>query len=175
MHLKDLQGMAESCQNHGDGFGAFRTTSAILALGWPDDVTEQWLYDHPDHFIQDYGHIDLMHIGWTEEAIGLRQFLNMPTGASENDLLEYNAKNHAYLVGVRNAGVHIGVRKSWENDGTWKRSPLVIQRNLVEPAATGLQVVEGRTRVGVLQGRAAEGLFVAEQHLAWVGRLRCPT
>ena len=33
-----------------------------------------------------------------------------------------------------------------------------------------LQVVEGRTRVGVLRGRHRQGALVAERHLAWVGR-----
>ena len=34
------------------------------------------------------------------------------------------------------------------------------------------QLVEGRTRVGVLRGRHADGLHVADTHLAWVGRRR---
>jgi hypothetical protein len=35
-----------------------------------------------------------------------------------------------------------------------------------------LQVVEGRMRVGILQGRRADGLHVADRHEAWVGRAR---
>lgn len=172
MYLEDLQGIAQLHRNDGDGFKSFRADARILSLGWPDDVTEQWLYDHPDHFIPDYGRIDLMRLRWTEEAIELREFLDMPTGASEGDLLDSNAAQHVYLVEVRNAGVHVGVRESWERTGTWKRSPLLIERRVVDSTATGLQVVEGRTRAGVLRGRTVQGLLVAEQHLAWVGRLR---
>ncbi len=89
---------------------------------------------------------------------------------SESDLMAYNAHQHAHLVAARRAGVHAGVLECWRTRGTWKRSPLLIERRLVDPEATGLQVVESRTRVGVLRGRTEEGCFVAKRHLAWVGR-----
>lgn len=174
--LADLQGIAERCREHGDGLSAFLVDERIRSLGWPHDVTEQFLYDHTDYFIYDYGHVDLRLIEWTEESIALQELLDMPTGASdeEDGLLEYNAANHKHLVDIRNAGMHVGVRESWENLGTWKRSPLLIERRLVDPTANGLQVLEGRTRVGVLRGRAAAGCPVSEEHLAWVGRRRLP-
>lgn len=60
----------------------------------------------------------------------------------------------------------------WDVHGTWKRWPILIVRSLVDPDWTGLQVVEGRTRVGVLRGRSRLGLHIAERHLARVGRPR---
>ena len=63
-----------------------------------------------------------------------------------------------------------GVAQCWETHGTWKRWPILIDRRLLDPPESGLQVVEGRTRVGVLRGRHRQGILVAERHLAWVGR-----
>lgn len=172
MRLRELQRIAGRYLEHEGGFPAFRDAVRIRSLDWPDDVVEQFLYDHTGHFIPDYGHVDLCLIEWTEEVLALERFLYIPTGAFDDDVLEYNAAHHEHLVANRNAGVHVGVRESWEQRGTWKRSPLLIERQLVDPTATGLQVLEGRTRVGVLRGRRADGLFVAEEHLAWVGRQR---
>ena len=65
---------------------------------------------------------------------------------------------------------HRGIREKWDKEGTWLRPPLLIERALVGEGLAGLQLVEGRTRVGVLRGRYADKLFVADTHLAWVGR-----
>ncbi|MFF8281059.1 hypothetical protein ACF05T_34260 [Streptomyces lateritius] len=62
------------------------------------------------------------------------------------------------------------VGRHWEEHGTWLRPPLLIDRRLLAPADSGLQVLEGRTRVGVLRGRLREQLGVAPAHQAWVGR-----
>jgi hypothetical protein len=61
------------------------------------------------------------------------------------------------------------VGQHWEAHGTWLRPPILLARRLLDPADTGLQVLEGRTRVGVLRGRLREGLYVASHHHAWVG------
>lgn len=73
----------------------------------------------------------------------------MPTGASENDLIEYLGKDPEPWVAVRSAGCHLGVRQMWGVGGTWKRWPILIDSSIVSPTQTGLQLVEGRTRVGV--------------------------
>ena len=43
----------------------------VVRLGWPDDVIEQWLFDHAGHgaFHVDYGHINLNEITWTLERL----------------------------------------------------------------------------------------------------------
>ncbi|WP_244173868.1 hypothetical protein [Streptomyces recifensis] len=68
-----------------------------------------------------------------------------------------------YWVGVRpqEVGLH------WEEHGTWLRPPLLIDRRFLDPSSSGLQVVEGRTRVGVLRGRVRERRHVAPDHQAW--------
>lgn len=96
----------------------------------------------------------------------------LPTGASEPDSIERFARDPDHWVSVHKYGQHRGVAEMWDNHGTWKRWPVFIDRRVVDPTATGLQVIEGRTRVGVLRGRSRLGLTVAQRHLAWVGRLR---
>ncbi|MFC7220366.1 hypothetical protein ACFQLX_19680 [Streptomyces polyrhachis] len=53
------------------------------------------------------------------------------------------------------------IGRHWEAHGTWMRPPLLIDQRLLNPADSGLQVLEGRTRVGVLRGHHREQLRVA--------------
>ncbi|MEV6204777.1 hypothetical protein AB0M64_33115 [Streptomyces sp. NPDC051771] len=144
----------------------------ISPLGWPVDVLDQFLYEHGawEPFHQDYGHLDLSQISWTEQVIATNEFCLMPTGASEEDLIDHIAENPDHYIGTRTSGVHEGVGEWWAERGTWKRQPILLDRALVTPGSTGLQVLEGRTRVGVLKGRRRQGAYVAAQHPAWVGR-----
>lgn len=64
----------------------------------------------------------------------------------------------------------INVMLSWDVHGTWKRWPIILDRGLLASKKPGLQLVEGRARVGILRGRSQHGDFVADRHLAWVGR-----
>lgn len=157
------------------GLQKFAESSACAGLRhWPIDVLEQWLYDHADHepFRRDYGHLDLTQISWAVEPVPLCDLTTMPTGATEANAIEEFAANPEHWVKVRSSGCHLGVRECWEVHGTWKRWPILLDRSLLDSTQVGLQVVEGRTRVGVLRGRARRGLFVAPRHLVWVGRAR---
>ena len=175
VYFADLAGPNRIARDGGGGLNSFRYTPTIACLGeWPVDVVEQWPYDHAHHaaFVTDYGHVDLSTLQWSAEVISLEDLMIMSTGASESDLINYFAKDPEHWVQVRNAGHHQGVREMWDIHGTWKRWPILIDRGLVTPGTEGLQVVEGRTRVGVLRGRTRLGLTVALQHLAWVARTR---
>jgi hypothetical protein len=156
------------------GFAHFRSLDQVASLGWPDDVLEQWLYDHAgnDAFLADYAELDLSEIRWGLEIVPCQDFLVMPTGASDGDCIEEFAENPDHWIAVRNQGVHLGVKESWDVHGTWKRWPILIDRALLSHREPGLQVVEGRTRIGVLRGRHRQGAVVADRHLAWVGRSR---
>lgn len=175
IYLPDLVKAARVARDSSAGLSTFlgdRDTEGVHH--WPDDVCRQWLYDHADHnaFLDDYGLIDLTTIAWRVETVPLEALITMPTGSSESDLIEYYAKEPEHWVNVRNQGGHIGVREMWEVHGTWKRWPILIDQALVNAQLEGLQVVEGRTRIGVLRGRTRLGLHVARNHLAWVGRAR---
>lgn len=172
MRLADFAPIAQSCRESEFGFAAFRGNLPVLRLRWPDDVLEQWLYHHADNsaFLRDYGDVDLSRIRWQVEAISTEEFIRIPTGPSDGDCIDEYAANPGHWINVRRHGVHMGVSLCWDTHGTWKRWPILIDRLLLGCPGTGLQVVEGRTRVGVLKGRRREGALVAKRHLAWVGR-----
>ncbi|MFF3558323.1 hypothetical protein ACFYXL_33475 [Streptomyces tsukubensis] len=168
MNLNDLSSLMERRQDGGRSFERFRTDPALANLRWPDDVLRDFLFDHGDHdpFVNDYGHLELSAITWTLETIPTADFHTMPTGESEAGLIEHFAQHPVHWVTVRPPQVG----RNWADHGTWLRPPLLIDRRLLGPSDSGLQVVEGRTRVGVLRGRQREGLYVASHHRAWVGR-----
>ncbi|MFC7968769.1 hypothetical protein [Streptomyces cinereoruber] len=170
MKLEDLSPLMK-CRRVGGfsyGYDRFRADPAVASLQWPDDVLERFLYDHGDNaaFLDDYGTVDLCEITWELETVPAADFHGMPTGASDAGCIEEFAENPVHWVDVRprEVGLH------WEEHGTWLRPPLLIDRRFLDPADRGLQVVEGRTRVGVLHGRLREQLRVAPGHQAWVGR-----
>ncbi|MEU4655007.1 hypothetical protein AB0G32_13900 [Streptomyces sp. NPDC023723] len=168
MNLNDLSSLMERRQDGGRSFELFRTDPALANLRWPDDVLRDFLFEHGDHgpFVDDYGHLELSAITWTLQTIPTVNFHTMPTGESEAGLIEHVAQHPVHWVKVRPPEVG----RHWEDHGTWLRPPLLIDRRLLNPANSGLQVLEGRTRVGVLRGRLREQLHVAPQHQAWVGR-----
>lgn len=168
LFLRDLVGIPRPGSEHADTFEAFTTNPLVAALGWPDDVVEQWLWEHGryDPFLSDYGHIDLSSIQWCDTAVSTAALLTVTTGASEHGLLEENARLHQHWVSVREPTV----AEAWETTGTWLRRPVLIDRGLIDASMSGLQVIEGRTRIGVLWGRATEGLKVASNHAVWVGQ-----
>lgn len=172
MRLHEVSRLALSSRESRCGFEDFRHRAEVLALRWPDDVLEQWLYDHPENssFLRDYGSVELSLIRWRVEVVGLDDLLTMPTGPSDDNCMDEYAGNPNHWIRARRDGIHMGVAESWETHGTWKRWPILLDRSLLDRPNTGLQVVEGRTRVGVLRGRYRDGSFVAVRHLAWVGR-----
>ncbi|MEU3290479.1 hypothetical protein [Streptomyces longwoodensis] len=168
MNLNDLRPLMERRQDGGLSFERFCTDPALAHLQWPDDVLRDFLFDHGDHgpSVDDYADFDLSAITWTLETIPAADFLAMPTGQSEAALIEHIAKNPVHWVAVRPP--EIG--RHWEAHGTWLRPPLLIDRHLLDPGSSGLQVLEGRTRVGVLRGRHRQQQNVASEHQSWVGR-----
>lgn len=154
-------------EDGGLNFDCFRVDSALASIQWPDEVLSQFLFDHGDNaaFVRDYGSIDLRKISWRLETIPAADFKEMPTGASDAGCIEDFAKDPVYWVKIRPPEVG----RHWEEHGTWMRPPILIDRRFLAPSDCGLQVLEGRTRVGVLRGRLRDGLHVASHHQAWVG------
>ena len=84
-------------------FEGFRQNALVSSLGWPDDVVEQFLYDHADNigFLRDYGDLDLTKIEWDVEVIPVEELIEVPTGASDGDCIENFAANPDHWVRVR--------------------------------------------------------------------------
>lgn len=171
IYLRDLKRAHDrSFDVTGNGFELFLEEQVISDLGWPENVVEQILWDHggTEHFITDYGNLDLTRVTWKRELVTTALLQNVPTGASDHGALEAYAKSPVYWAEIKGPDVV----ESWKQNGTWLVPPLLISRELLKPRAEGWQLIEGRTRVGVLRGRAAQGLHVATHHDTWVGRLR---
>jgi hypothetical protein len=94
----------------------------------------------------------------------------METGSSDGDCIEEYALDHHYWMELKSRAKP-SVRSAWEEEGTWLVPLIALERRLLAPTNTKLQLVEGRTRVGVLRGRYRTGLHVAEAHRTWVGWL----
>ncbi|MFJ9893451.1 hypothetical protein ACIQPR_08965 [Streptomyces sp. NPDC091280] len=167
MKLADLSSLMARREDGGLSFDRFRVDPVLALLQWPDDVLEQFLFDHGDNgaFVRDYGGIDLRKITWRLETIPVADFNEMPTGESDAGCIEGFAEDPVHWVEIRPPEVG----RHWEEHGTWMRPPILIDRRLLVVSDSGLQVLEGRTRVGVLRGRLRDGLHVATRHRAWVG------
>ncbi|WP_250305413.1 hypothetical protein [Streptomyces sp. A 4/2] len=170
--LRDLMRRRRADYGLGLSFDDFRVDPMVASLRWPADVVEQFLYDHGDHgpFQRDYRNVDLTSIVWTLETVTAAELSTMPTGPSEAGCIEQFALHPGHYISVRSSGIHVGVPEKWRDHGTWKRPPLLLDRRLLDPSTSGLHVLEGRTRVGILRGRLRENDFVAATHEVWVGR-----
>ncbi|PCK24404.1 hypothetical protein CHR55_26295 [Rhodococcus qingshengii] len=155
----------------GGEFEEFRLNNLVAMLNWPADVLRDWLWDHGCHvpFLDDYRTVDLTTIRWTNESVLTTELVELPTGPSEADCISDFAQNHEHWIRTRDHAFP-EVRAAWEQEGTWARPPILLERSLINPNLRGLQVIEGRTRFGILRGRHAAGIPVAHHHSAWVGR-----
>jgi hypothetical protein len=156
--------------DRGGSLAEFIALPSIARLGWPDAVVEDWLFDHGAHeaFRIDYRGLNLSGINWTLEGVPAASLQGIRTGPSEQKFLESVAKHHVHYLGLRPAPIRAG----WELKGTWLTAPLLLDLNLLNRDEVGLRLVEGRMRVGILQGRLHSGFRVASTHKAWVGRGR---
>lgn len=172
--LKDLRAVARVDDNGSEGLSVFFQLPAVRELRWPAEVVKQWLWEHGanERFLRDYAEVDLSRVCWTLEAVPAVQFETMPTGPSDGDCIEEYARNHRHYLALRQQ-YQREVVDAWDNRGTWLVPPILLSRSLLQRSDKGLQVVEGRTRVGLLRGRREDELFVAENHEAWIGR-PCP-
>ncbi|MFF4961407.1 hypothetical protein ACFY2Z_31050 [Streptomyces sp. NPDC001222] len=119
MKLSDLSPLMARREDGGLGYDRFRADPALASLHWPDDVLEQFLFDHGDNgaFVSDYDSIDLLEVKWQLETIPATDFIGMPTGASDAGCIESYAEKPVYWVEVRRPEVG----RHWEEHGTWLR------------------------------------------------------
>lgn len=165
--LTDVKGLMARRGSDDRSFQDYCADPAVAATGWPPDVLEQWPFDHWRHspFKDDYGAIDPQDVVWCLEMVTAEELSKMPTGETDAGRIEEVAEHPDHYAGNRGL-----VSLRWETNGTWVRPPILIDRRLLNPPGSGLQVVEGRTRVGVLRGRLLLGKLVAPKHRAWIGR-----
>lgn len=143
---------------------------AIEHLECPDDVTEQFLFDHGHkaEFIKQYGHIDLRSVQWSHEALPAATLIEATACADFEGRIDEVAKaleHYAHVYGPRRWG--------WLEHRTWLRCPILIDGQLLHPPRRGLHLVEGHTRLGALKGYVKCGKITpSSTHQVWIGRDR---
>lgn len=170
-YLRDLRYAHARCREaEGNQLELFLKAPVVARLDWPKDVVRQMLWEHgeTEHFLPDYGALRLEQVSWTHEPVARELLQSVPTGLSDDGAIEDYAKLPDYWAEKRGGDVV----DSWTRRGTWLVAPLLISTALLTPGSQGWQVIEGRTRVGILRGRAQKGLFVVDYHDTWVGRPR---
>jgi hypothetical protein len=160
----------------------FRQTSAgvvpmevlrSLALPMPDDVLEQFVFDHgtKDHVQRQYGHLDLHAIRWEQLALPAFEILACSVYTSFTDFVEAVADQTRIVHAKGWADVCLSpwAANHWQRHGTWMRSP-VLMRGELAGSASALHLVEGHTRLGALRGLVESGeLSPSSAHQVWVG------
>lgn len=137
------------------------------------EVLEQVFRDHgrKSEFQALYGHLELNHIQWT--CVSKRADELCRSGMNEQFRPWFNnvaaRATHVATGGWETVDVRADVQKQWETEKTWLRAPVFLDAHLVA-RGTGLFLVEGHTRLGLLSGLMKYGIVPqASLHTAWVG------
>jgi len=146
----------------------FLADPRVASLAWPDQVVEQFLVDHgtDDGVYAAYGHLDLRSVTWSLERLLAHHLRHVPTDEAGQAGLDEVAEDPEHALAQRPEEE----RRHWEQHGTWLVPPVLVDRSLLVPPGEGLQIVDGRMRLGILRGRMRERRIVARRHEVWVGR-----
>jgi hypothetical protein len=145
----------------------FLADQRVASLGWPEPVVRQFLQEvgGKDEVLAVYGSLELDAVTWGLERL-LAHDLRFYEADPHPEWVVQVAEDHARVLSQRSADE----RAAWEERGTWLTPPVLIDRELLDPPGEGLQIVEGRTRLGLLRGRMKDRRIVARRLEVWVGR-----
>jgi hypothetical protein len=136
----------------------------------PEDVLEQFVIDHGlnEDFQREYADLDLYSIAWELNDLSTEQIITSWSKfdnyiAEVAEILRKHANDKPHPPHMTAASW-----KSWLESGTWRRAPIFLDSVLAR--RSGLHLVEGHTRVGVLKGLLDTGLPIRLNHGCWVGR-----
>lgn len=168
--LDDLSTLLRAGENlaPGDAWAHFRSAPEVAMIGWPDDVAEQFLFDHgrKTSFIQMYGHLDLSGITWEVQSVSLADLLAVTSATHLAHVEQVRLDPDHWIGNWRASRRDLG----WSTIGTWRRRPVFLVGKLLEPPRAGLHLVEGHTRLGILRGLADQGrLNTGSRHEIWLG------
>lgn len=140
----------------------------------PEDVLEQFLYDHalnPD-FQKQYGHLDLSRIVWELCCLPASEIVQASTYHGFRDWprqvaarLNAFAKESWACIDRRPYVVN-----HWATHHTWLRAPVMLDGRLLRRSSR-LHLAEGHTRLGLLRGLVSRKILSPEsRHDVWIGR-----
>ena len=152
LHLADLAHLARPGSGNAN-LDVFEGECQRLGLAWPRLVVEQFLFDHGDkpEFLEQYGHLDLLHLHWTLRKLPARELLGCSYYDEFGDRVRSVAESARWMLDQYRE-VYGEV---W--DGSWRVPPVFIEGALHDPPQDHLHLVEGHTRLGVLIGLANAG------------------
>lgn len=160
----------------------FRRTSAgtvplevlhVLGLPMPDDVLEQFVFDHgtKGEFQEQYGGLDLHAVHWQQLALPASEILACSTYPRFAAFVEAIADRTRVVPeeGWGDLRLPPGAADRWRQYGTWMRPPVMMRGELAGSTAK-LHLVEGHTRTGALRGLVESGVLTPSSvHQVWVG------
>lgn len=172
MRLSDLRDLPRPGEGnlHDDAWREFLADTRVRLLRWPDSVIEQLLFDHgtKSEFLKQYGHLDLETVSWHLRSLTAAEFLYLTAFEGSKAWLESCERDFQFRISQRPNDQ----RLKWERSGTWIVPPVLIDGSLLQPARSGLHLVEGHTRVGILRGRLVARVDDPSRvHQAYVGQL----
>jgi len=146
-----------------------------LELPMPADVLEQFVFDHGllESFQSHYGNLDLHSIAWASRELTAVEIIQCEVklhGFDRRVEQLTEATRHVLKSGWHEVHISDQALKSWRDRRTWRRRPIIIERDLLSPGTEGLHLVEGHTRVGCLIGLVECGyLDPSSLHGVWIG------
>jgi hypothetical protein len=144
-----------------------------LQLPMPEDVLEQFLFDHGTngYFQLQYGNVDLHGLRWELMSIPASEILGCSVYAEFARWIETAAGRTRVVPqeGWRAVQLPPGAAKHWQSCGTCIRPPVMLQGDVLKSNRT-LHLVEGHTRIGAMRGLIQSGALPSSSiHLVWVG------
>jgi hypothetical protein len=145
-----------------------------LQLPMPEDVLEQFLFDHgtKGEFQQQYGHLDLHALRWELVSSRASEILGCSVYPEFARWIETVAGRTRVVPQEGWHDLHLppDAAEHWRDRGTWVRPPVMLKGDLVDSNRL-LHLVEGHTRIGALRGLVESGALPSSSfHLVWVGK-----
>jgi hypothetical protein len=167
VRLADLEHLSRAGDS-GASWQRFTEHPMVRELDWPDDVVWQFLFEHgtEPEFLDQYGHLALDTLSWTLDEVPATEFARVTWTVDRLggrvEECEREPERHIELRLPDEQG-------RWSEAGTWITPPLLIDASVLRPPRSGLHIVEGHTRIGILRGRLAAGVADNDQtHSAYI-------
>lgn len=156
-------------------------TIRLQTLGYPIplQVVDQWLYPHyyNDNMVNNYGWIDYNSVEFAEAELPLEKLVSVYVIEEFRDYVEMRAQSNVFGDFMC---LEIDL-EHWKSQLTWRIPPIVLDTKTLMTApkyaeiSTGLQLVEGHTRLGYLLAMKNAAHPLQEKHRVFILRAKMPT
>ena len=163
--------MTEFAPQHGESFSDYRDRVHELLPNIPDDVLEQWVYEHRGGIAGKYSYWDLTAlqfdlVSWSTDSI--------PTEHIGNESYIRELTNQASQEPIKNPRLQ-RLDSYFAEHRTWPRPVLFLENTDGQHTIRGnpwygqpYHLVEGHHRLACLIARRGRSSYLAEEHEVWV-------